>query len=142
MFVNAGVDDAAELFIFQRCAIVFDEPAEFVQQEVVAFDTIVEVCKWELRHQGLHQSKPHVGFWRIDVFDLYLNRFAWLQFVCSRHLSAKIISSSSIPLSRPSRSRTCLVFFVARQIFQQPVIRGPFFYRPGLLFCGFRCARI
>ena len=43
MFVNARLDHPSEFFVVEGGAIFFDQTAEFIEQEVVALDVIVEV---------------------------------------------------------------------------------------------------
>jgi len=55
---QAFIDEPAKFFLVQGCAVFFNQPAQFVEQEVVTLDTIVEV--------GERESKvaSAFGFWR------------------------------------------------------------------------------
>ena len=45
MFVDAGIDKPAKFFIVKRCPVLFDQPAQLVEEKVVAWDAVIEVLQ-------------------------------------------------------------------------------------------------
>src|ERR1051326_5713123 len=43
VLMNAGLDHPAVFFMFQRRAVFIDQPPQFIQEEVIASDPIIEI---------------------------------------------------------------------------------------------------
>src|ERR1051326_6022118 len=43
VLMNAGLDHPAEFFMFQRRAVFIDQPPQFIQEEVITSDPIIEI---------------------------------------------------------------------------------------------------